>query len=150
MLIALTEMGDEKRSHEALQMLIPINHALTAADAETYHVEPYVMAADIYTNPQHAGRGGWTWYTGSAAWMLLAILKLLGYEREGDQVRLNALLGDWEEVRIELKHGLSCYQLICRRDAKYVSLDGEKTNEDSICLMDDGLEHIAVFPPRKT
>lgn len=149
MLAALVEMGDEKRAHKALQMLLPINHALTPADAETYRVEPYVMAADIYTNPQHVGRGGWTWYTGSAGWMLLGILKLLGYEREGERVRLNALLGDWEDVQIELKYGLSRYRLICRRNEKYVSLDGEKINDDFILLTDDGREHIAVFPPRK-
>lgn len=149
MLIALAEMGDVERAHRALQMLLPVNHASTRADADVYRVEPYVMAADVYTNPKHEGRGGWTWYTGSAAWMLLAILKLLGYEREGNRVRLNALLGDWEEVQLELKWGLSRYCLICRRDAQCVSLDGETLEGDWICLADDGREHTAIFPARK-
>ena len=146
MLFALAEMGDEKRAHQALQMLLPVNHARTLAEAERYRVEPYVMAADIYTNPRHAGRGGWTWYTGSAAWMLLGILKLLGYEREGNRVRMHAQLGEWEEAQLEIQHGLSRYRLICRRDVNHVLLDGEEINGDSILLADDGREHVAVFP----
>lgn len=149
MLVALAEMGDAERAHRALQMLLPVNHAATRADADVYRVEPYVMAADVYTNPRHEGRGGWTWYTGSAAWMLLAILKLLGYEREENRVRMNALLGEWEEAQIELQWGLSRYRLVCRRDAQCVTLDGETVEGDSICLADDGREHIAVFPARK-
>lgn len=150
MLVALAEMGDAERAHRVLQMLLPVNHAATRSDADAYRVEPYVMAADIYTNPQHEGRGGWTWYTGSAAWMLLGILKLLGYEREGNRVRLNALLGDWEEVQLELQWGLSCYRLVCRRDAQCVSLDGETLEDDFVYLADDGREHTAIFPARKT
>ena len=146
---ALARMGDGERAHRALQMLLPVNHALTRADADIYRVEPYVMAADVYTNPDHEGRGGWSWYTGSAAWMLLGILGILGYEREGDRVRMNALLGDWREACVELRWGQSKYRLVCSRDARSVSLDGEERREDWIVLVDDGREHTAVFPERR-
>ena len=148
MLYALAELGEETRAHRALRMLLPLNHALDAVAAETYRVEPYVMAADVYTDALHAGRGGWSWYTGSAAWMLMALLRLLGFERSGNRVRLNALLGDWEEASVTLRYGQSRYRLSCRRDAQGVRLDGAPVEGRFIGMIDDGLAHSPVFPPR--
>jgi cellobiose phosphorylase len=150
MLLALIHQGDAERAHKALQMLLPVNHARTREQAENYRLEPYVMAADIYTHPDHAGRGGWSWYTGSAAWMLQAVLSLIGYERRGSQVRLHALLGAWPEVRVRLQWGRSAYTLICRRDVLAPCLDGETIQGDFISLTDDGRDHIALFPARQT
>ena len=149
MLLALIHQGDAVRAHRALQMLLPVNHARTKEDAEIYRVEPYVMAADIYTHPNHPGRGGWSWYTGSAAWMLQAVLALLGYERRGRQVRLYALLGDWNEAGVRLEYGRAVYRLICRGDVQAITLDGEEMEGDFITLSDDGREHIALFPARR-
>ena len=149
MLIALIRQGDAVRAHRALQMLLPVNHARTRKDAEIYRAEPYVMAADIYTHPDHPGRGGWSWYTGSAAWMLQAVLSLLGYERRGSRVRLHALLGEWEEAGVRLQWGRAGYTLICRRDVRKLTLDGEEIGGDFITLSDDGREHIALFPARR-
>ena len=148
MLCALAAQGDEARAHRALEMLLPLNHARTREAAEQYRVEPYVMAADIYTAPEHAGRGGWTWYTGSAAWMLMAILRLLGYERRNRRVRMNALLGDWPEAAIELQYGQSRYRLVSRRGVEGVELDGKTVEGEFIELTDDGRDHTALFPPR--
>ena len=147
-LCALAAQGDEARAHRALEMLLPLNHARTREAAERYRVEPYAMAADVYTAPEHAGRGGWTWYTGSAAWMLMAILRLLGYERRNRRVRMNALLGDWPEAAVELQYGQSRYRLVSRRGVENVELDGELVEGDFIELADDGRAHIALFPPR--
>lgn len=149
MLCALAQMGDADRAHRALKMLLPIHHARTREGAQRYRVEPYVMAADIYSDAAHAGRGGWTWYTGSAAWMLEAILRLLGYERRGAQVRMNALLGDWGQVSIRIQYGQSRYCLNCRADVRKVELDGCPVEGDFITLVDDGREHLALFPPRQ-
>ena len=70
---AYFDMGDYKKGTEILEMICPISHSDTKQKADIYMVEPYVIAADIYSNPEHIGRGGWTWYTGSAAWMYKVI-----------------------------------------------------------------------------
>ena len=148
-LCALIRQGDAARAHKALQMLLPLNHAADRRSADAYRVEPYVMAADVYTNEACAGRGGWTWYTGSASWMLQAIWMLLGFERRGAKVRLHALLGEWPEVSVELRFGSSRYRLVCWRDAQFVTLDGARIDGEWIEMVDDGRAHTAVFPPRE-
>ena len=149
MLLALIQLGDAARAHQALKMLLPVNHARSREEADLYRVEPYVMAADVYSEGELAGRGGWSWYTGSSAWMLMAIWALLGYERRGRRVRLNALLHSWEEAGVRLRYGLSQYTLICRRGTEHITLDGEEIPGDFIELEDDGREHTALFPPRR-
>jgi len=148
LLLALIRQGDEARAHEALRMLLPFNHADTSEKAQVYRVEPYVMAADVYDRPDMRGRGGWTWYTGSAGWMYSAILALLGYERRGDRVRLNALLGDWPEATVTVRFGESQYRLVCERRAERVTLDGNIIKDDFITMKDDGKSHEARFPAR--
>ena len=147
--LAYIRMGDQRRAHRALSMLNPVNHARTRADADVYRVEPYVLAADVYSEHPHAGRGGWTWYTGAASWYFRAVLALLGYERRGDDVRLRALLNEWDECEVSVRFGSSIYRLLCRKNARQVSLDGEPVPGDWIRMTDDGKEHEAVFPPRR-
>ena len=130
-------------------MLLPYNHADGPEKALAYRVEPYVMAGDVYDRPDMRGRGGWTWYTGSAGWMYSAILALLGYERRGDAVRLNALLGDWPRAGLTVPFGGSRYRLVCDKKAARVTLDGEEIKGDFIGMVDDGRSHEAVFPERK-
>jgi len=149
MVCALARMNDV-RAHDALRMLLPIYHSADPDKAQVYRVEPYVMAADVYSDAEHIGRGGWTWYTGSAAWMLMALLELLGYKRSGKNVRLNALLGDWRSVAVRLRYGRSEYRLVCMAEARAVTLDGLIVEEESIELRDDGRVHTAIFPPRTT
>ncbi|MBR0367477.1 MAG: hypothetical protein IJH86_03665, partial [Clostridia bacterium] len=148
LMLALIRAGDADRAHRALQMLLPANHADTPHRARRYRVEPYVMAGDVYDLPGDTGRGGWTWYTGSAAWMYAGVLALLGYERRGEMARLNALLGPWPEVSVTLKYGKSRYRLVCARGVKKVALDGVSLGDDFIPLIDDGKHHEALFPPR--
>jgi len=148
LLLALIRQGDGVRAHRALQMLLPYNHADGPEKAMTYRVEPYVMAADVYDRPGMRGRGGWTWYTGSAGWMYSAILALLGYERRGDAVRLNALLGDWPAVAVTVPFGHSRYRLTCDRQTRRATLDGRAVEGDFIRMTDDGKEHEARFPGR--
>jgi cyclic beta-1,2-glucan synthetase len=89
-ILAHTKLGDGDAAGKLFAMLNPINHALTARDADRYKVEPYVVAADVYSTAPHAGRGGWTWYTGSAGWMYRAGVEgLLGLTREGQKLGLN-------------------------------------------------------------
>jgi cyclic beta-1,2-glucan synthetase len=93
---ALVDLGRRDLGARLLHMLTPIAHSLTAEDVARYRVEPYVVAADVYGVPPHVGRGGWTWYTGSAGWMhRVALESLLGFKlQEGTHVRLRPGMPD--------------------------------------------------------
>ena len=149
LLLAMIRMGDGERAHRALRMLLPFNHADAPEKVLRYRVEPYVMAADVYDGPKVPGRGGWTWYTGSAAWMYVCLLGLLGYERRENRVRLSALLGDWPRACVTVPFGRSRYRLVCDKKAARVTLDGKEVEGDFIGMIDDGKTHEAVFPERK-
>ena len=146
LLLALIRMGDAERAHRALEMLLPPNHAATPEAAARYRVEPYVVAADI-CDGVHAGRGGWTWYTGSAAWLYRCILAMLGFERRGDRVQMAALLGRWREASVTVRFGAARYRLVCRAEARTVALDGQEMGDAWIEMRDDGRPR-SVFPPR--
>jgi cellobiose phosphorylase len=84
-ILAFAKLGETEKAHALFSLINPINHALNSEAAEVYKVEPYVVAADVYSVAPHAGRGGWTWYTGSAGWMYRAGIEgILGIRREGD------------------------------------------------------------------
>ena len=83
--MAYAKLGDQARTYELLSLINPLNHGLNATDIASYKAEPYVMAADVYGVSPHTGRGGWTWYTGSAGWMYMLIVEsFLGLKREGN------------------------------------------------------------------
>ncbi len=88
-ILAFAKLGDGEKVHDPFAMLNPISHALDGAAADRYKVEPYVVAADVYSAAPHIGRGGWTWYTGSAAWMYRAGLEgILGIALECANLRV--------------------------------------------------------------
>ena len=111
-------------------------------------MEPYVIAADVYGEEPHTGRGGWTWYTGAAGWLLCAVRMLMGYERRGDMVRLNALTGMWERPEVTLNFGSSRYTLISDKNVTGVTMDGFDVDGDFVRLKDDGETHVCLFPQR--
>ena len=98
--MAFAAMGDSERAWELFSLINPISHGATPADIATYRVEPYVVAADVYGVAPHTGRGGWTWYTGSAGWMYRLIAEsLLGLHLEVDKLRIHALpAGELDDV----------------------------------------------------
>ena len=104
--MAFAELGDSRRAWELFSMINPVNHAQSAAAIATYKVEPYVMAADVYAAAPHTGRGGWTWYTGSAGWMYrLALESLLGLRLEGDKLRLAPCLpASWPGFKLRYRY----------------------------------------------
>jgi cyclic beta-1,2-glucan synthetase len=137
-------------------MLNPFTHGGTPADVERYKVEPYVVAADVYSAPGLVGRGGWTWYTGSASWMYrVALESLLGFSRRGDRLAIVPRVPqDWPSFTIEYRHGATVYAIegtepakVGRRGAQ-VTLDGHASAEDSIPLVDDGARHTVVITPK--
>ena len=128
--------------------MLPMNHAKTMQEADRYRVEPYVTVADIYTSPDQMGRGGWTWYTGSAAWLYVVTLeRLLGFEKRGDKVRLNPNVPDeWSEYTITCRYGRATYHLTATRETVEPVLDGSPLPEGYITFRDDGRIHEARFP----
>lgn len=103
-ILAHARLGNGDRAQALFSLLNPINHALSAPDAARYKVEPYVVAADVYSTAPHEGRGGWTWYTGSAGWMYRAGVEgILGLTRNGDTLLIDPCLPkDWPEVTVNI------------------------------------------------
>jgi cyclic beta-1,2-glucan synthetase len=144
--MAFARLGDAERAWELAQMINPINHALDPTAVARYRVEPYVLAADVYAVEPHTGRGGWTWYTGSAGWMYrLMHESLLGLERRGDSLRIKPCIpADWPGFRVDYRHGGSRYVIDVRHcDIADASLrvDGEPQADATFVLVDDGLDH---------
>lgn len=144
--------GDGDRAFELFQMLNPLTHAATAADAATYKVEPYVVAADVYTTPSQLGRGGWTWYTGSASWMYRVGLEtILGFTKIGDTLRIEPRVpAAWASYTIRYRFGGSTYDITVRdphavqRLGGRVCIDGSLAADGIIPLVDDGGRHVVV------
>ena len=118
--LATALQGDGDRAFELMQMLNPLTHASTPQDVERYKVEPYVVAADVYTADGHLGRGGWTWYTGAASWMYRVGLEaILGFTKRGDTLSIEPCVpAGWEEISIEYRHGSAVYDIEVREPGR--------------------------------
>jgi cellobiose phosphorylase len=149
--MAFAELGENAKAWELFELINPVRHG---QDPETYKVEPYVLAADVYGVSPHVGRGGWTWYTGSAGWMYrLVVESLLGLRVEKGRLRLAPRLRPgWEGYRIALRHGASHYGIRIEAGAAGAPpewrLDGA-TVAEGLPLVDDGARHelLVRFPP---
>ncbi|HEY0672369.1 MAG TPA: hypothetical protein VGD27_08890, partial [Longimicrobiales bacterium] len=141
---ALAEHGEYERAAPLLEMLSPVTRSL---QAETYRGEPFAIAADVYGEPPHVGRAGWTWYTGSAGWMYRVFLEsILGFElRNGDTVALRPCIPDsWPgySLRYRLNDGTIYNLIVARADGDSSSSHGEvKNGAITIPLQRDGGEH---------
>jgi cyclic beta-1,2-glucan synthetase len=116
-IFAHAKLGQTERAYELFNIINPINHALNEPDARTYRVEPYVISADVYSVSPNIGRGGWTWYTGSAAWMYRAGLEaILGTTREGNLLRIKPCIpNEWDGFEVMVQFGKSRYELKLQR-----------------------------------
>jgi len=154
--MAFALMGEDDRAWEFFSLLNPVHHGATPQQIATYKVEPYVVAADVYALAPHTGRGGWTWYTGSAGWMYrLLIETLLGVNLEGDQLRLAPRLPrTWTVYKIHYRYRQTVYHITITRlaadapDANLLSLDGQELSGATIPLRDDHQEHTAEMKVR--
>ncbi len=144
--MAFAALGDARRAWELLAMINPVNHAGSPEAVATYKVEPYVVAADVYSVPPHAGRGGWTWYTGSAGWLYRLIMEsLLGLSLERDKLRLSPCLpADWKGFVLHYRYRETVYHISILSTADGhtgVTVDGVEQADPSIHLVDDRREH---------
>jgi len=146
--LATAMQGDGDRALELFQTLNPITHSDSPEAVDRYKVEPYVVAADVYTAKGHLGRGGWTWYTGSASWMYrIALESILGFQQRGELLYIEPCIPtSWKEftveyrfrsssyvIRVENPHGLQC-------GTSELTVDGQRV-EKAVRLVDDGKTH---------
>ncbi|HET6247998.1 MAG TPA: glucoamylase family protein [Tepidisphaeraceae bacterium] len=146
--MAFAASGNCDRAWELFNLINPVRHGDTAAAIATYKVEPYVVAADVYTNPQHAGRGGWTWYTGSAGWMYRLITEsLLGLRLEIDRLHFAPCRhADWDNYMVHYRFHATVYHIRFQntgqgKSVRRVVVDGAEQSDHALQLRDDQHEH---------
>ena len=148
MAMAFAQLGDNRRAWELTGMINPINHGKSSEAIATYKVEPYAVAADVYALSPHTGRGGWTWYTGSAGWMYRLIVEsLLGLRLTEDKLSFAPLLpADWVGFTVHYRYRETVYHIAVLRGqigdgAMGVTVDGAPQKDTTITLVDDHQEH---------
>jgi len=153
--MAFAALGDRERAWELLRMINPVLHGNNARSIEQYKVEPYVMTADVYGVSPHAGRGGWSWYTGSAAWMYrLLVESLLGLRVRGDRLSVTPLLPvKWESFELSYRFGKTLFRISVDQSSgdgvQRLVLDGVLQSNAEVHLIDDGREHsVKIGMPR--
>ncbi|MGD0778301.1 MAG: glycosyl hydrolase family 65 protein, partial [Candidatus Solibacter sp.] len=144
--MAFARLGDNQRAWELFALINPVNHAKTATAVATYKVEPYVVAADVYALAPHIGRGGWTWYTGSAGWMYRLITEsLLGLRLEVDRLHFAPCLpAGWGGFKMHYRYRETVYHIAIVQGSgdAAMTVDGKPLPGGAIPLIDDGNEHI--------
>ncbi|HZW17882.1 MAG TPA: glycosyl transferase family 36 [Luteimonas sp.] len=153
-IFAFAKLGDGDRAFDLFSLINPVHHAATPEGVDRYKVEPYVAVADVYSVAPHVGRGGWTWYTGSGAWLYRAGLEaILGFRLQGDHLRLDPCIPrGWPGFSIEYRRGGSRYAIevanphgACTGIAR-CELDGEALDVEPclVPLRDDGATHRVI------
>jgi cyclic beta-1,2-glucan synthetase len=149
--LAFAALGEGDKAADLLSLLNPINHARTRAEAHRYKVEPYVVAADVYSRSPHVGRGGWTWYTGAAGWMQRAgVEHVLGLRQRSGNLRLDPCIPKtWPGFKVTLRHETARYEIEVEnpdsvsRGVAYAECDGKviEARPLQLPLVDDGQTH---------
>ncbi len=162
-IMAFAALGDNQRAWELLAMINPVNHGKSAAGVAVYKVEPYVVSADVYAVSPHAGRGGWSWYTGSAGWMYRLIVEsLLGLRLDVDKLHFAPCLpADWQTFKLHYRYRETVYHIdvsqteaadAAQHGAMRVTVDGADRADQTIPLIDDHREHAVkvsiTIPPQ--
>jgi len=149
-IMAFAAMGDGDKAAELYGMINPINHTRTPEDLARYRAEPYVVAADVYSQAPHTGRGGWTWYTGSASWMYrVGLESILGLTRRGAMLRIDPCIPrSWPGYEMTVKLPRAEYRITVEnpngvnRGVARLELDGaELTDRSGIPIEQDGNVH---------
>jgi cyclic beta-1,2-glucan synthetase len=146
---ALCLLGDGDRAHQLFSHLNPINHARNPPEVKRYRVEPYVLAAVVYASEEHFGRGGWTWYTGSASWMYrIAVENMLGLQRRASSLEVMPCVPpSWTKFEVTYRYGKSELKLTFENaegvttGVRRIELDGRELPSTLVPLEDDGRSH---------
>lgn len=152
-IIAFSTLGLGEKAHEYFNMINPIENAKTKEAVFKYKVEPYVMAADVYSVGSLAGRGGWTWYTGSSSWMYKAgIESILGFKKRGDMFTIKPCIpSEWEEYSIKYKYKQTMYNIEVKNPQhkntgiEEIYIDNIKSNNQEIKLVNDNNIHNIII-----
>ena len=146
--MAFAHAGRNEQAFDLLKLLNPIRHALDPEAVSRYKVEPYVVSADIYSEAPHVGRGGWTWYTGSAAWLYRLIHEsIFGLDRAGDTLQFHPRVpAAWAEFQVHYRNAHTFYHISFHQSASLagvskVTLDGATVPDGRLRLADDRVEH---------
>jgi cyclic beta-1,2-glucan synthetase len=143
--MALIQSGYHDRAYRYYQMINPINRSKTESMVEKYRVEPYVIAADIYSSTNFPGRGGWTWYTGSAGWYYhVGVEEILGIHKHGNKIKIDPRIPiSWDGYKAIYKsQNNTIYNIeVIKSDKNAVKLDGKDIISSSFTLVSDGKEH---------
>lgn len=144
--MAFAALGDRERAWELMNLINPANHARTAAGVAAYKVEPYVVAADVYAVAPHVGRGGWTWYTGSAGWMYRLILEsLLGLRLEGNRLHLAPCIpAQWPAFTVRYRYRDTTHHIVVSQAGAHDQDDG---GSDRLGVTMDGVLQEGAFIP---
>jgi cellobiose phosphorylase len=148
MIMAFAKLGDREKTEQLIQMINPIHHARTPEEVATYKVEPYVMAADVYGVMPHTGRGGWTWYTGSAGWMYQLILEsFLGLKREGDMLYFKPCVPtEWKSFSATYRYRETVYEIELKSDTRErYWVDGVEQHVNHVQLVNDKKTHAVLI-----
>ncbi|HET7218794.1 MAG TPA: glucoamylase family protein [Vicinamibacterales bacterium] len=149
LIMAFAQMGDGDHAQELFSLLNPINHTRNANEIQRYRIEPYVVAADVYSQPPHTGRGGWTWYTGSASWMYrVGVASILGLRLENRALHINPCIPrSWPGFEMTYRAPRAEYRISVEnrdgvsRGVLRVELDGVALDGAAIPIADDGGTH---------
>jgi cellobiose phosphorylase len=147
--LATALQGHGDRALELWNLINPVYHATTPAEVQHYKVEPYVVCADVYGAPPHTGRGGWTWYTGSASWLYrVALEAILGFRQKGNTLQFEPCIPPgWVSYELMYRYGTASYQIRVDNSAgtgrgvRSVLLDGQSARGNVVSLCDDGQKH---------
>ena len=144
-LMSLIKTGYHDRAYRYYQMINPINRTRIEADIQKYRIEPYVIAADIYSSESFPGRGGWTWYTGSSGWFYkVGIQYILGFEKQGNKLKINPKIPiAWDGYKAVYHYEDTDYNIeVIKSTKQQVLLDGKKQISNSVDLKNDKKTHI--------
>lgn len=147
--LARALQGHGDKAFELYQLINPLTHTRDIESVQRYHAEPYVVAADVYTAEGHLGRGGWSWYTGSASWMYrVALEAIIGFTKRDDTLTINPCIpSEWTEFSVRYRYGSSLYTIEVKnpdhveRGVRSVSLNGQNLPDGVIRLEDNSAEN---------
>jgi cellobiose phosphorylase len=156
--MAFAALGETARAWELLGMINPLHHGESPGRTGIYKVEPYVVAADVYAVAPHIGRGGWTWYTGSAGWLYRLVTEsILGLRLTAGRLHFTPCLpDDWESFQLRYRYRATVYHITVHQipgaeAGMSVSVDGTRQPDPTIPLLDDQQNHqVEVILTKKT